>query len=84
MWLGLLYIPAEESESGDATTIISVYEPHRVWTLGMPPQMAPLIMRGLRDTALETGGAMPPRCESCGELLDVPPLDDLDVACGSA
>ena len=85
MYFGVLYLPPGEPDVPDAgLAVVCVYEPHRVWTLAGPPPMAPFLIRSLRDVALETGGVQAPRCETCGEPLDVPPLDDLDTACASA
>jgi hypothetical protein len=85
MWLGLLHITADERdnpEEGDVV-IIHAYEPHRVFTLAAPPAMVPILIRGLREAAADTGGVEAPRCGGCGDLFELPPLDDMEAPCGS-
>jgi hypothetical protein len=86
MWFGVLYIPADEMGEDDPhdVAVVCVYEPHRVWTLAAPTTMAPTLIRMLREAACETGGVGSPRCETCDEPIDVPPLDGPEAACGSA
>lgn len=85
MWLGLMLIERAEADAGDHdAAIVVAYEHDRLFSAGGPIEMAPQLVRLLRQAGRETGALRPPRCGECGEPLDVPPLDELDAACASA
>lgn len=85
MWLGLLMISKEESDDVEHDMAILVaYERERLLSAGGPVEMAPQIVRLLREAGRETGALQLPRCGTCGEALDVPPLDEAEPACASA
>jgi hypothetical protein len=81
MWLGVVHYSSDEDGVPDDGVILVAYESHRLFSLGVPTEAAPLFIRLLRDADC---GGRPPRCGRCEAALEVPPLDDLEAECASA
>jgi hypothetical protein len=85
MWFGLLHLTSADGtdpEDGDMA-ILSAYERDRIFTVGGPVAMVPQLLRLLHQAASETGGVEDPRCPSCGDALEVPPVGGPEWTCAS-
>jgi hypothetical protein len=84
MWLGLMHCTPEEDGLEAESAIVVAYEPERVFTIGLPVATVPMMIRMLRAAGGSRGTAWRPRCRSCETPIEVPPLDEAEVACASA
>jgi hypothetical protein len=77
MFLGLLHVPAEETESREEDEVVLLaYEADRIFTVGgVSRNMAPYA-QALRSAAVETDSAGTPRCPHCDVELEVPAVDE--------
>ena len=85
MWLGVLFIPGEESDEVDHDQAILLgYGPERPLTTGSPVEMVPKLIEVFFELSQSTGALGPPRCGACDAPLEVPPLEEWEAPCVSA
>lgn len=77
MWLGLLYLTADDAgaRGGAATTVVCVWEAgcEQAMTVVTPVERVADLVRLLCAGAAD-GAPAPPRCDACGAVIDLPPL----------
>jgi hypothetical protein len=81
MWMGLLHVEGDRSQTGETIAMLSLYrdDGSRLLRIGGPPDVVPEMARVLRHASFGAPRGQP-CCEHCGADLGMP---DLDRACAS-
>lgn len=76
MWIGLLHVEGEKSQSGETMAMLSLYRDDgtRLLRIGGPPGFVPEMARVLRHASYGAPRGRP-CCEQCGADLGMPDLD---------
>lgn len=68
----------------DEHVVVVAYEPRRLFKVAAPLSELPVVLTFLRAASDGGRNLLPPRCGCCGELLEVPPVDEDVPECASA
>jgi len=72
MWFGITYLTDEDTGDGEQV-IVSVWDGTRPFRVGGAARSVADIICALRQAA--AGSTAMPRCDGCGDRLDLPDLD---------